>query len=171
MKLIIINGSPATGKSTLALRLHEALPMSLLVDVDAWRRLISGYRENKKESLKTAYKFTIAAIDAYLQTGHDVVVDKAILGANEVLEDLIMCGKKHGANIFELILTADKDMVVQRAERRGYRESGLLTPDKTLELWDKAQALIKERTDAIVIDTNTLDADSIYQKVKDIVLK
>ena len=171
MKLIIINGSPAAGKSTLAQRLHQELPLSLLADIDSWRRLVSGYRENRKESLEITYKFAVAAIDAYLQTGHDVIVDKAILGVNDVLDAIVESGQKYGAEIYEFVLTADKDVIIQRAAERGFRDAGLLTPEKVVELWDRAQDLIQERPNAVVIDTNTLDAEAIYKKVKGILLK
>ena len=65
MKLIILNGSPAAGKSTVAEKLHKMLPTSLLADVDSWRRLISFWRENREESLRLTYVFTVAAVDAY----------------------------------------------------------------------------------------------------------
>ena len=169
MKLIILNGSPAAGKSTVAEKLHADLPLSLLADVDSWRKLVSGWREHREESLMHAYAFTVAAVDAYLQTGNSVIVDKAIRG-EDVINALAEVGEKNGAEVFEFILTAQKEVIIKRAEKRGFHENGLLTPEKVIELWNYAQELIAQRPHAIVIDTSALNPDEVYQNIKAIVL-
>ncbi len=169
MKLIILNGSPAAGKSTVAERLHRDMPMSLLADIDTWRKCISNWRENREESLKYAYIFSLSAIDAYLETGNSVVVDKAILSDNTVIDSLIEIGKKHGAEVYEFILTADREVIVQRAEERGFHENGLLTPQRVLELWETTQNLIQARPQAVVIDTTHNNKDEVYENIKKIV--
>jgi adenylate kinase family enzyme len=45
MKLIILNGPPGIGKSTVAQKLQKELPLSFLLEIDALRRCISNYRE------------------------------------------------------------------------------------------------------------------------------
>jgi broad-specificity NMP kinase len=170
MKLIVVNGSPAAGKTTVAEKLHKDLSMSLLADVDAWRRLVSDYRENREESLKLSYKMAVAAVDAYLGTGHDVIVDKAILSDDSVIDALIESGKRHMAEVYEFILIADKETVIKRAHERGFHENGLLTPEKVPELWEKAQKLIAKRPNAIVIDTGNQTPELTYKKIKEIVL-
>jgi deoxyadenosine/deoxycytidine kinase len=50
MKLIILNGPCGVGKSTVAQKLHEVIPLSFLLDIDAQRRFISKHREFKEES-------------------------------------------------------------------------------------------------------------------------
>lgn len=169
MKLIILNGSPAAGKSTVAEKLHTDLPMSLLADVDSWRKLVSGWREHREESLMNAYKFTVAAVDAYLATGNSVIVDKAIRG-EDIIDALIEAGKKNNAEIYEFILTASKEIITKRAEERGFHENGLLTPEKVVELWNYAQELIDKRPNAIVIDTSNLSPEEVHDRVKSSVL-
>ncbi len=169
MKLIILNGSPAAGKSTLAEKLHKDFPLSLLADVDEWRRLISGWRENREKSLKLSYIFMVAAVDAYLKTGHDVIVDKAIVSHDTVIDSLIKSGKEDGAEVYEFILTADKDIISDRAEKRGFHENGLLTPEKVVELWEKTQRLIADRGNAVIIDTSSITAEEVYEKVKAVI--
>jgi len=166
MKLIILNGSPAAGKSTVAKKLHESMPFSLLADVDVWRKLVGAWQENRSESLKLAYVFTVAAVDSYLGTGHDVIVDKAILSdADGVLDALVAAGKKHNAEVYEFILTADRDVIRKRADERGYHER-LLTPERVLELYDMAVALVADRSKAIVIDTTNLKPEDTFETIK-----
>lgn len=169
MKLIILNGSPAAGKSTVAKKLHEAMPMSLLADVDLWRTLVSGWKENRTESLALAYKYTVGAVGAYLKTGHDVIVDKAILSDDSVIDALVESGKANFADVYEFILIAKQDIIEKRAEARGFHENGLLTREKVTELWHTAQNLIPKRSNAIVIDTSEIEADAVFQKIKEMV--
>ncbi len=171
VKLIIINGSPAAGKSTLARKLHEDIPMSLLADVDSWRKLIAGWRDKREESLKVAYVFLVAAVDAYLGTGNSVIVDKAILSDNSVIDALIESGQKHGAEIFVFILTAERQIIIDRAEKRGFHENGLLTAQSVVELWETSRKLAADRPEAMLVDTSYLDAETVYRKVKDIIVK
>ncbi len=168
MKLIIINGPSGAGKSTLALRLHADTPVSLLIETDVWRRFISGYRENKKESSALSYQLTLAATNAYLQSGNSVIVEKAIMNADNVLDELIALGKSHGAQVHEFILTLDKEAVLKRAAERGYKPGSLLTPEKVSELWEASKQLIADRKEAVVIDTTLLSSDQVYARVKEV---
>ncbi len=154
----------------MAESLHQDLPMSLLADIDSWRKLINGWRENREQSLSYAYTFTTAAVDAYLQTGNSVIVDKAILSDESVIDSLIAIGKKHGAEVFEFILTAHKETIIKRAEQRGFHEQGLLTPKRVEELWEITQELIQKRPHAIVVDTSTSNPREVYEKIKSIIL-
>lgn len=171
MKLIIINGAPAAGKTTVAEKLHLDIPMSLLADVDAWRRLISGWSMNRAESLAYTYKFTIAAVEAHIKNKQSVIVDKAILSDTNVIDSLINIGNQNGAEVYEFILAADKDVIVNRANiRRSQRtERVWASTEQVIEFWNVTQKLITERTNAIVIDTSLLTPDMVYQKIKDIV--
>lgn len=164
MKLIILNGPSGVGKSTLAARLHEQVPGSELLDIDAVRRTILNYRENKEGSLKLAYEQALAFAEQRLQEGKDVIVDKNIL-EHEVLDAFISSARSAGAEAYEFILFADKESVQARADARGYRPGGLLTPEKVGSRWERSNALRAERTNAIVMDTSNLSPDEVLTRV------
>jgi len=169
MKLLIINGPSGIGKSTLAEKLHREIPLSLLIDVDAWRRFISEYRTHRTESAELAYRITLAAVDSYLASGHSVIVEKA-MSDNMILDAFVRCGAKHGAEVHEFLLViAGKETLLQRAEQRGYSPDSLLTPAKVEELWESSHALAAVRQHAHVIDVTGLDADALHTKVRNIV--
>jgi predicted kinase len=165
MKLIIINGPSGVGKSTIAARLHKELQASILIDVDELRREIPEYRERREESLRLAYERTADIIEQELKEGHDIIIDKAI-SYSDTLDAFIDRGKKCGAEIYDFLLFADKATVQLRAGDRGYKPGSLLTPEKVGELWEKANALRKERTAVIVIDTAELNIDEVYEQIR-----
>jgi len=166
MKLILINGPSGVGKSTVAERLHREIPLSLLVEVDVWRRFISAYKEHTDESLKLAYQYTTDAIESYLKTGNSVIVDKVLLDAPEILDAITLLGAKYGAEIHEFVLTAEKEKVIERAAQRGYSPDSLLTPQKVEELWESAEKFRHERSGATVIDTTNLNPEAAYTLIK-----
>lgn len=167
MKLIIVNGPSGVGKSTLVERLHAEMPLCLLVDIDSIRRFITSYRENLKESSELSFRLAEAMLNSYLTSGNSVIIDKTLLYADEVLDTFIAIGKQHGAEVHEFILSVDKDTLINRAEARGFRPGGLLTPEKVIKHWEGSQRLISDRKDAIVIDTSQLDAEEVYLKLKE----
>jgi broad-specificity NMP kinase len=170
MRLIILNGAPGVGKSTVAEKLHAEMPLSFLLVIDAWWKQIADWRENRKESQRLVYTLASVAIDAYLGEGKDVIVDKAILNDTETLDTLVGIGQKHGAEIYEFVLAADKEIVLERATKRGFNTQGLLTPEEAEHLWELSQDLKETRPGATVIDTSSLTPEEVYEKVRSAVL-
>lgn len=167
MKLIIVNGPSGVGKSTLVGRLHAEMPMCLLIDIDCIRRFITSYRENVKESSELSFRLAEVMLDAYLVSGHDVIIDKTLLYADEVLDTFITIGMAHGADVYEFILSVEKDVLIKRADERGFRPGGLLTPEKVIKHWEGSQRLVSDRKNAVVIDTSRLGAEEVYEKLKE----
>jgi len=155
MKLIILNGPTGVGKSTLAKNLIEQIPHSVFIDVDELRRTVPGYPEKKEETQRLAYEKTAELIENYLREDKNVIIDKTIHKA-EVLEQFIAIAKKRSADVFEFLVFADKDTVQKRANERGYKPNGLLTPEKVGEHWEKMNELRDQRTNLILLDTTNL---------------
>ncbi|MBI2025369.1 ATP-binding protein [Candidatus Kaiserbacteria bacterium] len=164
MKLIILNGSSGVGKSTVAERLHLQMPSSVLIDIDELRRTIPNYREKREESLRLAYEYADNAIEDGLKAGSDVIIDKAILQP-EVLDTFVALAHKYDAKVVEFLLFAEKENVQKRAEDRGFKAGGMLTPEKVVELWEKADAFRRQRTDAIIIDTTHISPEEVFSMV------
>lgn len=165
MKLILINGGAGIGKSTIAEKIHQALPLSFLLDIDAQRRYISGYKEHREESGELIIKLSLAMVEDYLQNGHDVVIDKILTDA-KISDAFLELGLKYGATVFEFVLNADKETLMARAGTRGFREGSMLTPEKVSEFWEAMQSYIKDRPQAIVVDTKNVSADDTFEYVR-----
>jgi predicted kinase len=165
MKLIILNGPSGIGKSTVSSRLASEMSNTVVIDVDELRRAIPNYRENRKESQHLAYARAKEEIATHLANGDNVIVDKGIF-QSDVLDAFIEEGQKCGADVFEFLLSADKATVQQRADDRGYRPGSLLTQERVGELWEQADKLRLERSNAIVIDTTRLSTEETLEKVR-----
>ena len=170
MKLILINGPTGIGKSTIAQKIHQGLPLSFLLDIDAQRRYICGYRERRGESHDLVIKLSLAILENYLQSKHDVVIDKFLTDV-EVAERFLELGRKYNATVFEFVLNADKETLVRRAEERGYREGSMLTPEKVPEFWDRIQSYVKERPQSIVVDTKNLSIEETFECIQGKILQ
>jgi predicted kinase len=165
MKLILINGPTGIGKSTIAGKLHEALSLSFLLDIDAQRRYISGYKENREESGELVVRLSLAIVENYLQNGHDVIIDK-VFTDTQATDRFLELGKKYDAGTFEFVLNADKETLIARANERGYKEGSMLTPEKVPEFWEAMQNYIKGRPEVIIVDTNEISVNDTFEFIQ-----
>lgn len=166
MKLVILNGPPGVGKSTIAARLQKELTSSVVIDIDELRRTtMPDYRERREESLRLSYELAANVIEDNLKNGHDVIIDKAV-SHSDTLDLFIEVGKKNGAEVYEFLLFADKATVQKRADERGYRPRSLLTSECVGESWEKADVLRQKRTQAIVIDTEHKDIGQVFDSIR-----
>ena len=171
MKLIILNGPVGVGKTTLAKKLQERLPLSFFIHFDELRRHIGDYRKNADESRALTFYLAFAIAEACFKQNKDVLIDKIMYNMLEKeqtktsLTKLIEIAKKHGATIHEFIIWADKETVLKRLEDRGYREGGLLTPEKAEMFWEEMDKFKDERSGAEIIDTTKLTPDEVVKKI------
>lgn len=165
MKLIILNGPSGIGKSTVSAKLAELLPNSVVIDIDELRRSIPKYKERRQESLLLSYQKAGELIETFLKNEQNVIIDKAI-SQEDTLNMFTEIGKKYRAQVYEFLLFTDKETLQRRADERGYKSGSLLTREKVGELWEKAEALRKQRAQAIVIDTSDMTVDEVVATVQ-----
>lgn len=167
MKIIIINGPCGVGKSTVAAGIHSVLKLSLLLSMDDQRRLFSHYREMPEESHIASLQLTADMLESALAMGRDVIIDK-MLYDQEILDSYNEIASKYGAEVTEVILWAPKEMVLERASQRGYKEGGLLTPEKVELFWNKIDGMKEARSKATILDISTLSEEDVLNRVKEI---
>lgn len=112
-KLIILNGPPASGKSTLARMYGEQHPEALLLDIDALRSELYGPADRSKESGVEARRRASAMAKVSLSEGKDVVVAQAY-GVAKFLEEWERLAQEVGAEYHEFMLVLDKEKVTRR---------------------------------------------------------
>ncbi|HEY0699792.1 MAG TPA: AAA family ATPase, partial [Micromonospora sp.] len=161
-RLILLNGPPAVGKSTLARRYVEDHPLSLNLDVDRVRGLIGGWQDDPVASGLLARAIALAAARTHLAGGHDVVVPQ-YLGRPAFVEQLEQLSIEVGAAFHEIVLLDSRENVLRRfaarsraaadpahveAQRLLERTGG---PDELAAMYDRLVDLLASRPGARVI--------------------
>jgi predicted kinase len=111
--LIILNGPPGIGKSTVARRYVEDHPMALSLEQDVVRGLLGGWRKREAESGAAARELCLAMARTHLVAGNDVIVPQFV-AIPDYLDRLSGLGLDVGAKHIEFVLLDE----VSSAERR-----------------------------------------------------
>jgi predicted kinase len=107
--LILLNGSPSSGKSTLARRWILGHPLALNLDIDVVRGLLGAWAETPHESGVAACRLAIAMATTHLADGHDVIVPQ-FLAQERFIADLDATARAADTRFIEIAL------IVGRAE-------------------------------------------------------
>lgn len=107
--LILLNGPPSSGKSTLARRWVVGHPLALNLDIDVVRGLLGAWAETPHESGVAACRLAIAMATTHLADGHDVIVPQ-FLSQEQFIVELDHAARATGARFIEIAL------IVGRAE-------------------------------------------------------
>ncbi|MFI5606158.1 AAA family ATPase [Amycolatopsis sp. NPDC051903] len=163
MRLIVLNGPPAIGKSTVAERFAEEHPPTLNLDVDRVRSLVGGWRERPRESGVAARELALAAAREHLAAGHDVVVPQ-LLARPEFLVRLEELARDVGAEFFEIVLWDTRDNVLRRfAERPPRPEHHETGTADVAALYDRLETFLATRPHARVVETSSGRVDDAYR--------
>lgn len=102
-ELIMLNGPPGIGKSTLAARYVEDHPLTLSLEQDVVRGLLGGWRTRETESGTLARKLCLEMARTHLLAGHDVIVPQFAALAS-YLDALAQVARSVGAEYIEILL-------------------------------------------------------------------
>jgi predicted kinase len=141
--LLLINGAPGVGKSTLARRYADEHPLALLLDIDAIRTQL-GQWAKVEESRLVARDLAVALARSHLLNGYDVVVPQ-YLGRLEFRARLQLLADEVEAPFVEVLLTDHADRITQRFRRRRAELAGSEVPHPQSDLSDEAVAAEVER--------------------------
>jgi predicted kinase len=157
--LILLNGPPGCGKSTLARRYVADHPLALCLDVDRIRAMVGRWQDDVHAAGLLARASALAAARVHLQSGHDVVVPQLLAGA-QFLEQLAELAAEVGAQFVEVALTDSKENALRRFAERHHLSSDSepggseVRPGSDQEvsaLYDAVLAFLATREDAIIV--------------------
>lgn len=116
-RLILLNGLPGVGKSTIARRYATEHPGTLLCDVDVLRTFIGGWRDDFEKAGARIRPAALGMIAGYLRESGDVVLPQLLARVSE-LEKFERAALDAGAEFIEIMLEAETDDAVRRFHRR-----------------------------------------------------
>lgn len=174
--MILVNGAPGVGKSTIARRLRDDRPLSLLVDFDELWLLIGGWQDHDG-SQRLAVAAGLAMARAHLRAGYDVVAPQFAVDPDffAVVDGMI---GETAATCQEIVLTGDPERLAaqfrrRRAERTQAGESDVsanIADDRIDEViaWASAQldVIAAARPHAVVVPTDG-GVESTYLRVRE----
>ncbi|MGO4592191.1 AAA family ATPase [Leifsonia sp. 2TAF2] len=101
--LVLLNGGPASGKSTLAHLWARERPLALSLDVDVLRAMIADWESHPVDAGLRARELALTMIADHLAHGSDVIVPQFLVNATFIdqLEDAAV---KSGARFVEVVL-------------------------------------------------------------------
>ncbi len=115
--LVLLNGMPSAGKSTLAYRLVQRRPMALNLDIDIIRHQIGHWLSRPTEAGLAARGMARAMAKLHLSNGFDVVVPQ-FLGRPAFIGELETVAGDTESSFHHIMLDIPLDQAVQVFERR-----------------------------------------------------
>ncbi|HET7276820.1 MAG TPA: AAA family ATPase [Dermatophilaceae bacterium] len=158
-RLVLINGAPGSGKSTIALTLAQDRPLTLALDVDAIKHALGRWDADKASSGLHARRLSLALAGEQLRSGFDVVVGQ-YLAKTPFIKDLEQLAGECGAQFHEYVLDLDADTLAERLAARATNpdrpehevNNRLVGPHDATRLVQSLNSLRASRPRAIWVD-------------------
>jgi predicted kinase len=178
-RLILVNGPPASGKSTLARRYVVDHDRVSLVEVDTLRMTLPNWEQDEATRL-AARDLAGVAVTEHLGAGRDVVMAQYFgrLGYIVLLEDV---AREHGATFVEVILATGAALAIDRfrARRRAMTERGEHHPERDiadadvdsfiLDAVDRLTRLVTARPGSQVIPVERWTSEEeVYRRLRSV---
>ena len=114
---LLLNGPPASGKSTFAARLVDVRSLALNLDIDVIRSHLGGWLDHPREAGSTSRALALEMARTHLRSGHDVVVPQ-YLARVDFIEQLELFASSVRAAFVEVLSDPDHSTAIEMFETR-----------------------------------------------------
>ena len=175
--LVLLNGPPASGKSTLAVRLIESRPLALDLDIDVIRGLLGGWLDDPSAAGLAARALALEMARTHLLAGHDVFVPQ-FLGRVEFVEQLEALATDVGARFVEIALVLERAEAIEAFQRRrsapeeqAHHDAAVLVDrsgatDPVGDLYDRYAELLESRPHVHRVPVRRGDIDATVAAIE-----
>ena len=174
--LILLNGTPAAGKSTMLSRYIDAHPMTLGIDIDQIWFMMGQWQASRPRSHVQKMKLAFAMTETHLKDGFDVLIAQH-LESPEYYDQLEAIAAAHNARFIEIMLMVPYKENLKRFIRRGkasgyptgWRPGGIMDTEgrekKLREMYEQMRAALKTRPNAVVLSPKDGDEAGTYKEL------
>jgi adenylate kinase family enzyme len=161
--LVIIDGKNGAGKTTIARLLHAKMPFTALLHWDTTKKLVSGFKPNKKYH-KLAKQIMIAMTDVYLKNGVNVIYE-AHFGTGENVNEVLRSTSKQKTKVFVYQIEAPLEVQMKRVKERWLAGKTKRLPTKAHVVKNNARYEKYKYKGATVFDSSKLTAQQITNRI------
>ena len=155
-KLILLDGARGAGKSSFSVILKEKMENTVFVGLDMIRNLITKSKATDDFNA-IAFDAIFSITDSFLSNNINIVIDSGITKERDKkLKDIAI---KHNADVFMFYLSAPKEVLWERIQKRG--EERNMMPNRERFDYTYSMQQSKDFSEYTEIDTTKLNPKEI----------